>query len=156
MRSKNNLQGAPWEKIEWQILPDRLGMVRISIDLEVNLRISQLLKKKQFNLQEERDLIPLLDEAWDQYQLKGAIIISPWSEEAAELFDGKSPVKYRLSVLRTVNPLLVLNILGRSRAKLLLPNVPVSLEPQFLARDVISTDPRLIQMVKDEVGADEQ
>ena len=61
-----------------------------------------------------------------------------------------------VSVLRTVNPLLVLNILGRSRAKLLLPNVPVSLEPQFLARDVISTDPRLIQMVREDACAQEQ
>jgi hypothetical protein len=131
-------------------------MVRVSIDLEVNLRISQLLKKKQFNLQEEQDLIPLLDEAWDRYQLKGAIIISPWSEETADLFAGNSPVKYRLSVLRTANPLLVLNILGRSRAKLLLPNIPISLEPQFLAREVISTDPRLIHMVREDAYAEEQ
>lgn len=156
MRSNNNLQGEPWEKIEWRILPYRPGIVRISIDTEVNLRISRLLKKKNFNLQEERDLIPLLDEAWTKFQLKGAIMISPWGEETAELFDGKSPVKHRLKVLRTVNPLLVLNILGRSRAKLLLPNVPVSLETQFQTRDLISTDPRLIKMVWEDAYADEQ
>jgi hypothetical protein len=152
MRSPNNIQGTPWEKIEVQILPYKLRMVRVSLITEVNLRISQILKKKQFNLQEELDLIPLLDEAWERYRMRGAIFISPWTEEVAELFDTKSPWKYRLTMLRTVNPLLVLNILGRSRAKLLLPNVPVSLEPQFLARDVISTDPRLIQIIRAEAG----
>jgi hypothetical protein len=152
MRSPNNIQGTPWEKIEVQILPYKLRMVRVSLITEVNLRISQILKKKQFNLQEELDLIPLLDEAWERYRIRGAIFISPWTEEVAELFDTKSPWKYRLTMLRTVNPLLVLNILGRSRAKLLLPNVPVSLEPQFLARDVISTDPRLIQIIRAEAG----
>ena len=152
MRSPNNIQGTPWEKIEVQILPYKLRMVRVSLITEVNLRISQILKKKQFNLQEELDLIPLLDEAWERYRLRGAIVISPWTEEVADLFDSNSPWKYRLTMLRTVNPLLVLNILGRSRAKLLLPNVPVSLEPQFLARDVISTDPRLIQIIRAEAG----
>ena len=152
MRSPNNIQGTPWEKIEVQILPYKLRMVRVSLIPEVNLRISQILKKKQFNLQEELNLIPLLDEAWERYRLRGAIFISPWTEEVADLFDSNSPWKYRLTMLRTVNPLLVLNILGRSRAKLLLPNVPVSLEPQFLARDVISTDPRLIQIIREEAG----
>ena len=152
MRSPNNMQGTPWEKIEVQILPYKLRMVRVSLITEVNLRISQILKKKQFNLQEELNLIPLLDEAWERYRLRGAIFISPWTEEVADLFDSNSPWKYRLTMLRTVNPLLVLNILGRSRAKLLLPNVPVSLEPQFLARDVISTDPRLIQIIREEAG----
>jgi hypothetical protein len=125
-------------------------MVRVSMDFEVKTRLQVLLKKNEYDLENEEQLISLLNGVWNNYKLRGAILIDAWDESIAELFDMDSQWKYRLTMLRPVSPLLVLNILGRARAGILLPHLPLSLAPQFLERDLVSTDQRLIQLVREE------
>jgi hypothetical protein len=125
-------------------------MVRVSMDFEVKTRLLVLLKKNEYDLENEEQLISLLNGVWNNYKLRGAILIDAWDESIAELFDMDSQWKYRLTMLRPVSPLLVLNILGRARAGILLPHLPLSLAPQFLERDLVSTDQRLIQLVREE------
>jgi hypothetical protein len=125
-------------------------MVRVSMDFEVKTRLQVLLKKNEYDLENEEQLISLLNGVWNIYKLRGAILIDAWDESIAELFDMDSQWKYRLTMLRPVSPPLVLNILGRARAGILLPHLPLSLAPQFLERDLVSTDQRLIQLVREE------
>jgi hypothetical protein len=125
-------------------------MVRVSMDFEVKTRLQVLLKKNEYDLENEEQLISLLNGVWNNYKLRGAILIDAWDESIAELFDMDSQWKYRLTMLRPVSPKLVLNILGRARAGILLPHLPLSLAPQFLERDLVSTDQRLIQLVREE------
>ena len=146
----HSVHGIPRNKISWQILPYQLCMVRVSMDFEVKTRLQVLLKKNEYDLENEEQLISLLNGVWNNYKLRGAILIDAWDESIAELFDMDSPWKYRLTMLRPVSPLLVVNILGRARAGILLPHLPLSLAPQFLERDLVSTDQRLIQMVREE------
>jgi hypothetical protein len=120
------------------------------MDFEVKTRLQVLLKKNEYDLENEEQLISLLNGVWNNYKLRGAILIDAWDESIAELFDMDSQWKYRLTMLRPVSPLLVLNILGRARAGILLPHLPLSLAPQFLERDLVSTDQRLIQLVREE------
>lgn len=146
----HSVHGIPRNKISWQILPYQLCMVRVSMDFEVKTRLQVLLKKNEYDLENEEQLISLLNGVWNNYKLRGAILIDAWDESIAELFDMDSQWKYRLTMLRPVSPLLVLNILGRARAGILLPHLPLSLAPQFLERDLVSTDQRLIQLVREE------
>ena len=113
----HSVHGIPRNNISWQILPYQLCMVRVSMDFEVKTRLQVLLKKNEYDLENEEQLISLVNGVWNNYKLRGAILIDAWDESIAELFDMDSPWKYRLTMLRPVSPLLVLNILGRARAK---------------------------------------
>jgi len=147
----HSVHGIPRNKINWQILPYQLCMVRVSMDFEVKTRLQVLLKKNEYDLESEEQLISLLNGVWNNYKMRGAILIDAWEESIADLFDMDSPWKYRLTMLRPASPLLVLNILGRARAGILLPHLPLSLAPQFLERDLVSTDQRLIQLTREEI-----
>lgn len=91
-----------------------------------------------------------LDEHWETYQLRGAIFVYNWREEV------KQALNYRLLALqesanfvRALEPLLVLNVLARSRASLLLATAPLALERPFLTRTLGADDPRLLKLVSE-------
>jgi hypothetical protein len=62
-------------------------MVRVSMDFEVKTRLQVLLKKNEYDLENEEQLISLLNGVWNNYKLRGAILIDAWDESIAELFD---------------------------------------------------------------------
>lgn len=141
----HNLYGAPHTRVSCQILPYQPVMARFRMNHEVRYRLGNVLNKERFNLEREQDLVVQLDAAWQETRLRGAILISAWDDNVARLFDDDNPQSQRLTLLQPVNPLLVLNVLGRSRAGILLPHFPLSLEPQFINRDLVTCDQRLVQ-----------
>jgi hypothetical protein len=52
--------------------------------------------------------------------------------------------------LDAADPLLVLNVLGRTRGPVLIARAPLALEPAFLERELISRDARLLALARGE------
>ncbi len=77
-----------------------------------------------------------LEAAWDGYGLRGACHVYAWRDDITS-----RPVSVR-------DPLLVLNVLGRTRAQVLLATAPLALEPDFLERELASDDPRLVALAR--------
>lgn len=77
-----------------------------------------------------------LERRWLEAGLRGALHVYPLPEAAAV---GEARVL-------AADPLLALNVLGRSRAGLLLPGAPLDLDPSVLARKLASDDPRLVAL----------
>lgn len=156
MNLLRNFCCSPRTTIKWQILPLKPVLVRFNLNEDVRLRLSALLNIRIFTLEviEHRaaDLVPMLDHVWEACSLHGAVLLSPWKEEHLDLFTSPSGNQGIQKVLCPLNPLLVLNVLCRSRAGLLLPNLPLSIEIPFLTRDFISADPRLIELAREELS----
>lgn len=145
----------PRTAIRWKILPLKPVMVRFYLNDDLRLRLSNLLNNRLFTLEDiehrAAELVPILDHVWEACSLHGAILLSPWRDEHLDLFTSPSGSKGIQKVLCPVNPLLVLNVLCRSRAGLLLPNMPLSIEVPFLTRDFLSADPRLVELAEEDL-----
>ena len=74
--------------------------------------------------------------AGSELGLRGALHVYPLPE--AEVMGDAELV--------SADPLLALNVLGRTRAGLLLPSAPLDLDPSVLARKLASDDPRLVAL----------
>jgi hypothetical protein len=89
----------------------------------------------------------LLEEAealWAGVELVGAALVFPWSDEVAAPPAGLRPPR----VLVAVDPLAVVNVLGRARGSLLLPRWPLAAEPEYLLRSLATCDPRLAALAE--------
>ncbi len=82
------------------------------------------------------DLVERLERFWEDLNLVGASMIFPWREELG---------KQRYVEAR--HPLLVLNVLARTRSTLLMARSPLDLDVSCLERTLVSTDPALITLV---------
>lgn len=93
---------------------------------------------------------PLLEEAWSGYALAGAMLVYTWREPAPVPEEGAAPTEDGPGggSLVATDPLLVLNVLGRSRGGLLLARAPLFLDEERLARIVASDDPRLVRLAR--------
>jgi hypothetical protein len=103
-----------------------------------------------------------LDIAWAEYSFSGALMLYPWNDNLPHVMAGRLPpgsddddeTRYaddnRRSpvLLRAVDSLLVLNVLGRARANILLPETALVLEKGYLSLSLMSDDPRLISLVQ--------
>jgi len=83
------------------------------------------------------DLVKRLERFWEDLDLVGASMIFPWREEL-----GAHPC------LEARNPLLVLNVLARTRSTLLMARSPLDLGVECLERTLVSTDPALVALVE--------
>jgi hypothetical protein len=142
--------------VQWQVLPITPVSVRFSMNEEVKRRVSALLKAGELSLEEIEEnsssLIPILEGFWMKQPLNGAVLFSPWKEETGEKpFTSGAGENSDSRLILAVEPLLVLNVLCRSRAGLLLPNLPLSLEVPFLKRDLVTADQRLILLANKEM-----
>ncbi len=91
-----------------------------------------------------------LDAAWTRYNFRGAALMYAWRDELRHALNNRLMTLKRPTVyLYITDPVLVLNILGRSRASLLLTDAPLALERVFLNRILATDDPRLIQFARD-------
>lgn len=111
----------------------------------------------------------LLDQVWAQYVIRGAILVYPWSPDlkraivARPTVDIEQPEKKDdeddeqkesapiverkgVSVFRSMDMLLVMNVLARARSQLLLANAPAALESRYLDRSLVTDDPRLVAL----------
>ncbi len=90
-----------------------------------------------------------LDDVWSEYQLKGAILVYLWKPNTREIISANAIVRNTRPIfLRAFDPLLVMNVLARSRENLLQPRAPLSFDKSYLERALISDDPRLLRLVQ--------
>lgn len=89
-----------------------------------------------------------LDEVWAEYNLKGAMLVYPWKPTTRDIISANANARDTKSVfLRAFDPLLVMNVLARSRENLLQPRAPLSFDKAYLERALVSDDPRLLRLV---------
>ena len=83
-----------------------------------------------------------LETSWEGYALRGAVDLFPWSDTLLREDHG-----YR-EALRSSDPSLVLNVLGRARSQLLLATTPLALEPGLLNQRLATDDERIVGLVR--------
>lgn len=84
------------------------------------------------------DVRTQLDDAWQAEALRGCALLST-EKPPLEAWPGAK-------VVRAVDPLLTLNVLGRSRGGMLLASAPLVLDLDHLDRAVWSEDARLLAL----------
>ena len=92
--------------------------------------------KRLQRLLDDPGLPDRLEQRWSELGLRGALHVYPLP--GARMMGGAELVN--------VDQLLALNVLGRTRAGLLLPGAPLDLDPTVLARKLASDDPRLVAL----------
>lgn len=103
----------------------------------------------------------VLDEAWQRYQLVGAMLLTPY-DVAARVYtsplhpvplpdeeeDNASPTPGlpKCDFVRAIDVALVLNVLARVRDGILVAETPLALEPAFLDKTWVASEARLIAL----------
>ncbi len=119
-------------------------------------------------------LIEQMDAAWQTYDMKGAMLVYPWKDHSKQIIAAKPEQpnnqssqndnnddeyyddeedtaenpKRKTACLRSIDMLLVLNVLARTRADLLLANAPLTLDVGFMERSLVTNEPRLIALAR--------
>jgi hypothetical protein len=94
-------------------------------------------------------LTATLDAVWKDYELIGAMLIYGWKDTTRDVILSNARLTNSKPVfLRAFDPLLVLNVLARSRDNLLQPSAPTSFDSAYVDRALISDDPRLVKLVQ--------
>ena len=83
-----------------------------------------------------------LEQRWSELGLHGALHVYP--------LPGREVTGAAEHI--SADQLLALNVLGRTRAGLLLPSAPLDLDPSVLARKLASDDPRLVALASTKRG----
>ncbi|HLV37017.1 MAG TPA: hypothetical protein VKY59_17970 [Spirillospora sp.] len=90
-----------------------------------------------------------LDRIWQGYDLKGAMLVHPWKNTTRDVILASAKINNTRPVfLRAFDPLLVINVLARTRENLLQPRAPLSFDKTYLERTLISDDQRLVRLVQ--------
>ena len=89
-----------------------------------------------------------LNAEWAATPFTGAILVYDWADDLPQALAAQAEITgQKPRLLRAVDPLLTLNILGRARANILQHGTPLALERAYLNRTLISDDQRLSQLV---------
>ncbi len=147
----------------WEILPYNMTVVRFSLeglggslqrilgsDLAENTGTYEaIIHSIEKNKDAMNTLVASLETTWASYDLKGAILVSPWVQDSRQVIQTHAKIaNVKPLCLRALDPLLVLNVLGRSRTNLLQPRAPLALEQAYLERALITDDVRLVKLVQ--------
>jgi hypothetical protein len=127
-----------------QLMNDLLGLPS---DEEITIeRIIQTLDADKSLVEK---LKTQLDAVWESYDLHGALMVYTWRDDLKQSLNQRLiAIKQPPIYLRALDPLLILNVLARSRTSLLLASAPLALERPFLSRALGTDDPRLLELVK--------
>ncbi len=126
--------------------------------------IKNAIKRFEAGGAEIEEIAATLDAHWNEYKLRGAVALYRWNPELRLTFLGQivtdsddedaQPETYDDDkrtppvILRALDLWFVLNVLGRARANILLPNAPLALEGQYLGQSLYTDDPRLIAIAQ--------
>lgn len=89
-----------------------------------------------------------LDQYWANFDIVGAIHVYDWREEVKQAATNRlNAVKQRPNFIRAADPMLIVNILARSRSYLLIHGAALALDRPFLERIVMTDDPRILAAV---------
>jgi len=160
--------------VYWTIAPLKQTVVRFDLkglgdplhrllDTELDLEndsVESVAERLQNDSKLHEQLSDHLDMTWTQYNLMGAILLQQQTELLMQVYT--SPIEPlandnnndeddnnsapTIKSLRAIDLSLVLNVLGRIRSNLLLPNTPLVLESNFLSQSWLSNDPRLVRL----------
>jgi hypothetical protein len=149
----------------------------LGMPLDVEMRsVENVLKRLQSDKELAQRLQDVLDEIWASYEFQGAALLMPDEEGIRRAYvdaiqptapppqkeqsdddddeeyideDAEPPtVKPDVTRLRAIDLGLVLNVLGRSRANVLVGNTPLALEAAFLQQTFICDDPRIVAIAE--------
>lgn len=160
-------------KVKWRIMPTQPFLVRFdlvglgdpfhrlmgkSLNLEMG-DIKNVIKRFEAGGAEIESLAATLDAHWSDYKLRGAVALYRWNPEVRAVLQGQIPGDSDDEeaqsevydddrcpmpvILRALDLWFVLNVLGRARANILLPNAPLALEGPYLSQSLYCDDPRL-------------
>lgn len=102
----------------------------------------------------------VLESSWQDYELRGAVLLYPWRNDLPQVMvgqmvqgdeddedyeDEKPPAPV---FLRALDLRLVLNVLARTRANILLSRAPLGLEKQYLSQSLFTDDSRLVTLAR--------
>jgi hypothetical protein len=106
-----------------------------------------------------------LDAVWADYNLDGAVMLYRWNKDLGYMLAGQMPPdedefddgdsspsfyeddkRTTPTILRSLDMLLVLNVLARTRANILLKPSPLALDGETLRQSLYSDDPRLLAL----------
>lgn len=162
-------------KTHWRIVPVTDSVVRFDLrglgdpfhrllgkPLDVRLADAEAaIKAIETGGEYLNDLEMLLETAWQEYNLHGAVLLYPWRKELPHVMVGRvvtgddtddeeyeddkpaAPV-----FLRALDMCLVMNILARTRSNILLSRAPLGLEYQYLGQSLFTDDPRLVTLAR--------
>lgn len=147
----------------WEILPFGTVVVRFSLeglggslqrilgdDISENVgTYESIIHSIEKNRDVMNALVAKLETAWESYALTGAVLVRPWEQDTHMVILAHAKIaNVKAMCLRALDPLVVLNVLARSRANLLQPRAPLAIEQAYLERSLISDDPRLVKLVQ--------
>ena len=116
-----------------------------------------------------------MESAWETYKFNGAGLIYPWKGEIKQIIATQPMVQVDANnanandddyddsdtsantqtdnlttsgCLRSIDMLLVLNVLARTRADLLLAESPITFERGFLERSLVTNEPRIVALAR--------
>ncbi|MEQ8677892.1 MAG: hypothetical protein RLP44_03660 [Aggregatilineales bacterium] len=116
-----------------------------------------------------------MEAAWKTYKFNGAGLVYPWKDEIKQIIATQSMVQVNTNnanandddydasdtstnaqtdnlttsgCLRSIDLLLVLNVLARTRADLLLAESPITFERGFLERSLVTNEPRIVALAR--------
>lgn len=93
---------------------------------------------------EKREVIVnALNAQWKAFDLRGAIMVYRWRSEVQAAIQDQAKHRSVQQIEAVTDPMLLLNILGRSRTHLLLPGAPLSLDRGQLSRGLLINDTRV-------------
>ncbi|NWG16799.1 MAG: hypothetical protein HXY41_09200 [Chloroflexi bacterium] len=162
-------------KTHWRIMPVMNCIVRFDLNglgdplhrllgrpLDVKLADTEAaIKAIEAGGAHMNELEALVEAAWQEYQLRGAVLLYPWRKELPQVMVGRvttgddtddeeyeddkpaAPV-----LLRALDMRLVINVLARTRSNILLSRAPLGLESQYLNQSLLTDDPRLVVLAR--------
>jgi hypothetical protein len=147
----------------WEILPFSPVVARFSLeglggslqrilgsDLADNIgTYDAIIHSIEKNKDAMNALVASLETTWASCALTGAILVHAWEQDTKQVILAHAKVTNEKAMcLRALDPLLVVNVLARSRTNLLQPRAPLALEQAYLERSLISDDARLVKLVQ--------
>jgi hypothetical protein len=164
--------------VNWRLMPTQPRLIRFdlaglgdpfyrltgrSLNLDMS-DVKQSIKRFEAGGTEIETIAATLNVHWSEYKLRGAVALYRWHPDLRFTLlgqiitdnddEGAPPEHYDDDkrkppiVLRALDLWFVLNVLGRARANILLPNAPLALEGQYLSQSLYTDDPRLIAIAQ--------
>jgi hypothetical protein len=168
-------------RVNWQIIPVFQHLVRFELNglgdpfyrvlaKPVSLQMGDpkaVLQALQAGGEDVAELTQRLNSAWQDYNLRGAVLMYTWREEIRQRGTAKTSqpssdgddsddmddifedIKHApVTVLRSLDVLLTLNLLCRTRSNILLPTAALALEGQYLKQSLMTDDPRIVALAR--------
>jgi hypothetical protein len=130
-------------------------------------KLNNLISALEEDNEKTTALTDMLDKAWTGYDFNGGALVYHYTHDILseaqtpsvmpkdddfsfddddEKDDKKPYVAY--TIIRSMDPRLVLNVLARARSQILIASAPLLLSGTYIGRNMVSDDPRLVALAK--------